>query len=234
VGETEASRHAAVPELAEGETTLDEIGLRIGESWQLQPVSDFDQTRYYVTLIGYLRGVSVIVTTPNMDGKAMLIREGQPYIVRAFSGKSAYAFKTTVLRATGFPVPYLHLDYPERVSGIVVRSAERVDVNIVASISVKSSDGDKSAALIRNISKAGVSLETRSAIGGTGTGIVMAFKLEVDGHEHILSVSGVIRAQRPAVRQGASMIEYGVQIVDLDPVDRLVLTAFVSNHLAQA
>ncbi|MDP1924970.1 MAG: flagellar brake protein, partial [Thiobacillus sp.] len=96
-----------------GVLTLDQIKLAIGDAIQLQFQSDVEPSRSFVTLIGYLEGQSVVVTTPIINGSMMLVREGQDFVVRLFSGKSAYAFTTSAKRVTNTPYPHLHLAYPK-------------------------------------------------------------------------------------------------------------------------
>jgi hypothetical protein len=43
--------------------------------------------------------------TPSQDGKVLLMREGQGFVVRMFSGKSVYAFGTTIYKVANVPFP---------------------------------------------------------------------------------------------------------------------------------
>src|SRR5574340_43987 len=113
------------PENRQDTTALDDIKLQIGDTLQLQPQHEASAERYYVKLIGYLKNAGVIVSTPSADGKLLFVREGQNFVVRAFCGKSAFAFPTTVIKAASVPYAHLHLSYPRRVRGIVVRKGAR-------------------------------------------------------------------------------------------------------------
>lgn len=229
-----ASRNTPVSEAGDTETTLDEIGLHIGESWQLQPVSEFDQKRYYVKLVGYMKGVSVIVTTPMVDGKSLLIRDGQPFIVRAFSGKSAYAFKTSVIKTNGSPFPYLHLDYPDLVSGMIVRQNQRIVVSIIASITPHKEGAEKVPGMIKNVSKSGVSLLARGVIGEVGDQVSLSFQLCVEDNDYLIVVDGILRAVRAPGARPEDNKEYGIQFVDVRPIDHLILTAYCNSLIANA
>jgi len=100
-----------------GVLSLDQIKLSIGDSIQLQFQSDLEQSRCVVTLIGYLKGQSVIVTTPIINGTMMLVREGQDFVIRLFSGKSAYAFTTMAKRVTNTPYPTSIWPIPRKCVG---------------------------------------------------------------------------------------------------------------------
>lgn len=121
----------ASPQRESGVLSLDQIKLGIGDTIQLQFQSDVEPSRCFVTLIGYLEGQSVIVTTPIINGSLMLVREGQDFVVRLFSGKTAYAFTSMAKRVTNTPYPHLHLAYPKEVRGLVVRGSSRGRINII-------------------------------------------------------------------------------------------------------
>ena len=227
-----ASKKAPISDTEESETTLDEISLHIGESWQLQLLSDFEQRRYYVKLVGYMKGTSVIVTTPTQDNRALLIREGQVFIVRAFSGKSAYAFKTSVLKSMGAPFPYLHLAYPETVRGMIVRQNQRIMVSIITVIIPRREGLNKASGMIRNVSKSGASLQTRANLGQSGDRTNLAFQLNIEGNDYLLSIEAIIRAIRPPGPNGGDLTEFGFQFLDVKPIDQLVLTAYVNSLIA--
>jgi c-di-GMP-binding flagellar brake protein YcgR len=229
-----ASKRAPINEnpAADSETSLDEIRLHIGEAWQLQPLSDLDPKRYYVKLVGYLKPVSVIITAPTVDDKALLIREGQAFVVRAFSGKSAYAFKTTVIKSVGAPFPHLHLAYPPSVRGMIVRRSERIDVNIITSITPTREGLAKAPGIICNASKTGASLRTPAPIGQSGDRIGLSFKLLIEGNDYLLTLEGIIRAVRAPNADQGKVVEYGIQFIDIKPIDQLVIGAFVNSLIA--
>lgn len=74
-GETRDPPKAAAKD--EGQTlSLDHIKLSIGDMFQVQMQSEQTEQKSYVKLIGYLRGKSVIVTLPEINGNPCLIRDG--------------------------------------------------------------------------------------------------------------------------------------------------------------
>jgi hypothetical protein len=82
-----------------------------------------------VTLIGYLADQGVIVSTPMIDGSVMMIREGQIFVVRLFSGKTAYAFTAVTNRVSHMPFPHLQLSYTKEVRGLVVWQRARANID---------------------------------------------------------------------------------------------------------
>ena len=68
------------------------LKLNAGDTLQMQYVGDQAKARYYVRLIGYLPGQSLIVTTPRSEGKIMLVREGQGFVIRLLAGNAVFGF----------------------------------------------------------------------------------------------------------------------------------------------
>ncbi|MGD8937672.1 MAG: flagellar brake protein, partial [Thiogranum sp.] len=71
-----------------------DLKMQVGETLQLQPRDGEDSRRMQVRLIGYLPGASLLVTTPKVGDKVMIVREGQPYVVRMMIGNRIVGFAT--------------------------------------------------------------------------------------------------------------------------------------------
>ena len=76
---------------------MDDVRWYVGETLHMQALNEND-SRFVVKLIGYIKGKSVLVTAPVVDGKYMMIRDNQTFVVRAFQGKKAFAFTVTALK----------------------------------------------------------------------------------------------------------------------------------------
>ena len=112
----------------------DELFLEIGDVLQLQFLPNESSARHYVKVIGYLVDKSLIVTTPLVNGKVMLVREAQQIAVRLLSGSNVIAFTVSVLRSCMRPYPYLHLTYPVDLQTIMVRKAQRIGYKTTATV----------------------------------------------------------------------------------------------------
>ncbi|HEU0187249.1 MAG TPA: flagellar brake protein [Gallionellaceae bacterium] len=222
---------AAAP--ATGSLSLEQIKLNIGDSIQLQMQSETDNSRYYVTLVGYLAGESVIVTTPTLDGNILMIREGQAFVVRMFSGKSAYAFTALTRKVTHSPFPHLHLSYPKEVRGIVVRSSKRTQANIICSATVEG--GMAVACVARDISLGGALLAAREQIGSAGENLTLKLRVIVNEVEHLLTLPCQFRSVNVTTLAGdtAPSVQHGVSFEQLTPQDTLVITALLYQNLAK-
>lgn len=227
------------PEIpAENRVNLDEARLQIGDALQLQPNGDANAARHYVKLIGFTKGASVLVSTPKVDGAYIFVRDGQNYVVRAFSGKNAYAFSTTVVRSVAVPYPYLHLSYPKDVRALVVRRGARAKVNLIASARRLDAQGQESpdacAASIRNVSISGAMLASPHPLGLQGDSIRLSFKIALADIISLVTLNAVIRAVNPGGEDlGPGMIGYGLEFVGGEAQDRITLTAFVYQKLLE-
>lgn len=214
---------------ATSQLALDQVKLHIGDMMQLQIHSEQGDTRHYVTLVGFLKGQSVIVTTPVEEGKVMLLREGQPFIVRFFGGKNAYAFSAIAKRVTSVPFPHVHLSYPKEVRGMAVRQSSRARVNLIGSAGVVG--GKRVACQVRDISMGGALLVAKEAIGKPEEQLSLSLRVKVNGFEHILELEGKIRSCHEESHQEGSTpsLLHGISFENPTPQDGLVLTALLYN-----
>jgi c-di-GMP-binding flagellar brake protein YcgR len=225
------------PTLAQREAgvlTLDQIKLSIGDAIQLQFQSDVEPSRCFVTLIGYLEGQGIIVTTPIINGSMMLVREGQDFVIRLFSGKSAYAFASMVKRVTNTPYPHLHLSYPKEVRGLVVRGSSRGRINIICHATVE--EGRGHACVARDISIGGALIVAAEKIGEVGAPLTLKFRVKVGDTEHLLGLSCKIRsvnASRPAVDEKSTIL-HGLSFEEVTSQDTLVISTLLYQNMINA
>jgi c-di-GMP-binding flagellar brake protein YcgR len=217
------------------EMRLSDMKLRIGDRLQLQEVTG-EKARHLTKLVGYLDGNSLIITTPARDGKPLIFLDRQPFIVRAFSGKHAFAFETQLLKSYPLPYPHLHLASPKRVNKLEIRTAERIDCNFITSVTLEN-DPDKapSAALIVDLSVSGAKVTARKALGEKEAAIVLAFRCEGHGSDEYLTLRGIIRhiSGDLDLQSGAPEIHHGVEFVELQASERLILENTIYRKLIE-
>ena len=217
-----------------GVLSLDQIKLSIGDTIQLQFKSDVEPSRCFVTLIGYLEGQSVIVTTPVINGSMMLVREGQDFVVRLFSGKTAYAFATMAKRVTNTPYPHLHLAYPKEVRGLVVRSSSRGRINIICHATTE--DGRGYAGVARDISIGGALVAASERIGDVGDALTLKLLVRIRDTEHLLVLNCQIRSvnvSRPTADEQATYL-HGLSFEGVTSQDTLVISALLYQNMISA
>ena len=230
----EPDADAVGDKIRESQFGLDEIKLSIGENFQLQGAAEGDTSRYAVKLIGYLKGKSVIVTTPTVDNKFAFIREGQSFVVRMFCGTAAYAFAATVFKSANVPFPHLHLTYPSSVRGLVVRRSARARVNIISA--AVDPRGKSYAATLCDLSTGGGMLVGGVQMGEVGDTLTLKFRATLNGEEHYLHPVAVIRnigtgdGSLDGIPAG---FQHGLQFVEVPPSETLALTTLVYEKLLQ-
>ena len=211
---------------------LDEIKLAIGDSFQIQAQAEQAESGYYVKLIGYLKGRSVIVTMPEVDGRLCFVREGQAFVVRFFAGRNAYAFTASVLRSSNIPFPHLHLSYPSQVRGLMVRTGERVPVRIICAVAIQDDTRTvTTAAMVTNISVSGAMLASKGRLGNKGDLLSIKFRVDIREIEFLASIDATIRY---VSSDESGEFLHGVQFAGLPNDVAIALTAFVYQKLAES
>lgn len=221
------------PELAgERLLPLERIKLAIGDSFQIQSQTDPAESRYYVRLIGYLKGKSVLVTVPEADGRLCLVREGQAFVVRFFAGRNAYAFAASVLRSSSMPFPHMHLSYPSQVRGLVVRAGERVPVRISCAIAIPDDVRTVAVAgLLTNLSISGGMLSSKTRLGNKGDPVSIKFRMDIHEIEFLTTIDATIRS---VSRDEAGEFLHGIRFTGLSNEVAIALTALVYQKLADS
>jgi len=179
------------------------LGLRPGDNLQIQfLLEDGRRVRPSVRIIGVMPGTggSIIVTAPELGGRLMMVREGQMFVARSFSGELASAFSCRALRLCSHPYPYLHLSYPDNPEQVVIRNSRRVSV-LLAATAQRDRGGDNwsvpVAAILSDISTAGAMLETSEPLGAVGTKLRITINVPIeDMDEQKLVLEASIRSSQ--------------------------------------
>lgn len=213
-----------------------DLQLNVGDMVQLQFALDETQRKHPTRVIGYLAGKSLLVTTPRIDGKVMLVREGQPVVVRMLSRNSVYAFNTQVLATSLKPYAYLHLTYPQSIEKIVVRKAMRVAADLETNITCVSADDPaanvQTKGRIRDLSTAGAMVAAGQCLGQVGELLTLTLRIPVAGVQKYLKISAVIRSLREAAQEdGSKDWQHGVEFQLLEEMDSILLHGFVYEQL---
>lgn len=217
--------------------TLDQLQLHIGDRLQLELLTDSTRSHYYTLLVGYVPGHSVLLRTPLVQNLPIPIREGEPVLVRTFSGLHASMFESTVNRVCRSPFPYLHLAYPRTVQQTLIRSALRVRVNLVGTALNPGKRGDElpNPITIADLSVSGALLESDTMLGEAGNAIELAFKFLVqpNNYEVRLATAAEIQSVRKT-RQKRGLEEvyvHGVRFTGLHTTESLLLQSFIQQVL---
>jgi c-di-GMP-binding flagellar brake protein YcgR len=208
---------------------MDDVRWYVGETLYLQLI-DNPAVRYTVRLIGFVKNKTVLVTAPSIDGKLEFVRDGQTFIVRAFAGKKAYAFVTSAVKSVHSPHPYLHLVFPKEVRCTVVRRGVRAQVKIIASVTLDNPER-VGAAVLTDLSMGGASGTLKQTLGQKGEHGQIKFKVHAAEQDEYLNLKMVLRSVAPS--ENGDGYKHGFEFLDVSIHDRLILSAFVHQILAE-
>jgi hypothetical protein len=218
--------------------TFDDMKLKVGDKLQLEPPAQLARERFLVKVIGFLRGASLLVTTPiTANGLRLQLMEGETVVMRSFSGQNAFGFACTIERIIKIPYEYMHLSFPDNIQGIVIRKAPRVKTRIIATVQENKSGEEKQvSALISDLSANGASLDAKKALGEKGDALNMAFRVQLHNIDAYLSVKGVIRAVLSGdtidtLKPG--LIRHGIEFQELQPNDCVVLQSMIYQQMIE-
>lgn len=158
---------------------------------QLQFLLSNSQERGYVRVIGYLQQHRLFVTSPHVNGKYMIVREGQPLAVRLLSGHSIMAFTVNVLRSCSRPYPYLHLSYPKKMQAITAHKVQRANFN--GQVFLKPYNSDKKYEVnIEDISTSGALVSYPEKLGEVNDLLSMIMEVKFAGEDESLHLVCVL------------------------------------------
>jgi len=181
-------------------------------------------------------GQSLIVSTPQINGKVAIIRQDTQFTVRVLQGSSVFGFLSSVLQSYSAPFPHLHLSFPRELESIVVRNALRTvtDLQGIARNS-RLPDNNESyqRARLVDLSNSGARLLSKGPPGKENEMLAIQFALEVCGQEENLAVLAEIRSMgKRAVDDDSSRFWTGVQFQSLNRFQKVLLHAYVLERLS--
>jgi c-di-GMP-binding flagellar brake protein YcgR len=208
---------------------LDAIHLQIGSKLQLT-TEQSSRPPYFATLIGYLTGAAVLVRTPTENGLSVAFHEGEPLTVRVFSDIHVYSFKTFVDRVLVSPFPCLCLAFPKTVSGVALRKAMRVKVDIPAQVTRPAAGAppQTSAVSLTNLSIVGAQVESELKLGEIQDEIEISFAfVSRTGHQEVKvkTFAAIRNLKAPKADSSGQRNRYthGVEFLKLDPTEQVML-----------
>lgn len=220
-----------------GDYPFEAMQLKVGNRLQVQPPTRISMDRSFVRLIGYLQNHSLLITAPkNSLGATLPLADGDTLVLRAFSGQNAFAFACDVQRVCRMPYNYLHLAFPASVQGTMIRKAPRVRTKIGVSVRNSRAQGRELTGVISNLSANGALLDGPRDMAQEGDRLSLGFRLKLHGIENSLNVQAVVRAvlsDEKLEQSGTSLIHFGLEFVDLQPQEQMVLKSMVYQKMIE-
>jgi hypothetical protein len=200
-----------------------DMRLKVGDRVQVEPPAQLGTGRVSAKVVGWVEGQNLILTIPQTPAGRLCLHAGEFVVVRAFTGRSAFAFSCTALRGTAKPIDFLHLSFPDRIDGVDVRSSPRFRVALPAEVHAEGSQAVQ--ATIDNIGSTGALLVCANPLGGIGDRVQVAFDIVLHDVPLSLALQAEIRTAERAV--DTAQYRHGVSFVEPSTNDRLVLAALV-------
>lgn len=208
-----------------------DLELNIGTPVQLQLNLGDQVKRYASRIIGYARPHSIMLQTPSVNGKALLLREGQLATTRFMGGDSVYAFATPIIAVLLRPYPYLHVEYPKEIEKAFVRKSERISSNLPAQ--VESAGQSRSDITIVDLSVGGARFVGPPQLGNIGDRLQISVIVEFDQQRQRLSMTSIVRNIQP-IDEVEGLASYGVQFQVDSLTEQLMIGGLIQMHSQQA
>lgn len=204
-----------------------DMHLQPGDRLQMHCPAHPDRARHISRVVGFAEDQSLIVTVPAPRGVRAEFIESEVVVVQAFSRTSAFAFKCTVLNVCRRPFDYMHLSFPDRIQGSVIRNATRVRVGIETQATP--SAGAPVTAALDNLSATGALVVAPSELGKVGDKLRLAFKVEL--HDLVSDIAAEAAILKVSGEEGAHL--YGVEFGELPPHERMILRSLIYQQMIE-
>jgi c-di-GMP-binding flagellar brake protein YcgR len=214
--------------------SFESMRLRVGDRLQLELAQSAAEQRHIVRLLGFLEGRSLMVTVPAASPRQQPLIEGDELVVRVFTGQGAFGFTSFVEQLIRRPFEYLHLGFPKRIEGRIIRNSPRVKAGLPAHVRAVEHAGAAISATLENLSASGTLLRSATPLGELGTALRIEFSVDVFGNASDVSINArICTSSAPSGEGRADGHQYGVEFIDVGPNDALVLQAFVYQTLVE-
>lgn len=208
---------------------FDDLNLTFGQLLEAMPENNPSKEFSPVALLGAIPGESLIISAPS-SGEFPVMEEGEKVIFRLNLSDGIAMFSSHVLFISDMPLFMVYVDYPQDLRFKKIRQASRVQVSLPVLLSNSAINGKSGiAGKITDISTMGAGLEAYESLGDAGDAIVVKGKFTIGKVQRVLSIRATIRTQSKSI---AGHYIYGVEFIDGDEDDFLVLSGFIFNAMA--
>lgn len=207
---------------------FDELAMQPGDMLQLHSALEVVSDDMLAGLIGYLKDRAIVISTPVVSGKYVLVKEGTIFNIKTFTGTSLYTFRTRVLASYIQPMPHLHLEYPKLVYETKVRKALRAIVNVPGTLHDPLSDKNIDVQ-VKDLSVGGAKVVLPERIAcETNSRFVLSFKVKIgeDVEESVVADS-TMRCLESRLEKDTQVHTMGLQFKALSRPAVLAVMALV-------
>lgn len=230
---------ASAPVQEEQKTySFGDMRLRVGDRLQIEPPPSVSTERHMVKVIGWVDNLSLLVTTPMVNGLRVPLRDNDKVVARIFANQNAYAFDTLVKAAVKIPFDHLHLEFPQRIQGAVIRKSPRIKIRQIATVSPLGESGavadesQRASAIILNVSADGALVQAKQALATKNDRVRMAFRVNLHDVDAMITVGAIVRSV--FTEEGkVGIVCHGVQFQEMASNDRLILQSMIYQKMIE-
>ncbi|NLQ18808.1 flagellar brake protein [Marinomonas sp. M1K-6] len=223
---------------------LGDLDVPMGTSVQLEFISP--PGRHMVKVLGNIPGRSLMLSTPKLNGKNILVREGQVVNVRLMLSTHVCAFSSKVAKSYLEPAAHIHIAYPSYVETSEVRQAVRVETRLISNLEPDDSAvsiGASSSAIIIDLSLGGAKLISKEDFASVNQTMRLVCNVKIGPYSHILKLNCEIRSQEIQMLEQvqASLVDndflakmgveyfyvYGIRFIDVAKEAGIPLMAYI-------
>lgn len=216
------------------EFSFSHMKLMVGDKIQIQVPASVSYVKHTVRLIGFYENVSILISPPYENGLSLPLCEGEMIVVKAFSGQHAFGFTSTLDTIIRQPFHYLHISYPEKVQGMMIRKFPRVQTKLQCSVDGRTNDVHASC-IITDLSLNGASIYSAQPLGEKGDPINIALQIDPMGLLSNLIIESLIRSvSKEASDHPDFKMHYGVEFQGLDPNQKMILSSYIYEETLRA
>jgi c-di-GMP-binding flagellar brake protein YcgR len=215
-----------------------DMRLRVGDRLQLEPPATVSSDRHMCKIIGWVDNLSLLVTTPMVGGLRVPLRDNDKIVARIFANQNAFAFDTDVLRAVKIPFDHLHLTFPTRIQGAVIRKSPRIKIRQIATVSPLPTEGAavdesvRASAIILNVSADGALVQAKQPLSEKNGRLRLAFRVNLHDVDAMVTVSAIVRSI--FTEEGkVGVICHGIQFQEMAANDRLILQSMIYQKMIE-
>jgi len=208
-----------------------EFNAKLGDPIQLQFIPEDGRERLTAKIIGHSPNKSIIISAPNVNGKLPLLKENQPFVVRMLQGNNVYGFESSVLKYYSIPYPHVHLRCPKDLECITVRGSQRVNTEIIVSVTTTESPNKSLSISMLNTSATGTLLQSSHLLGRLDDEVNISIELEIAQIKKYLRIKAIIRNISLPESDEDKLNKYGVQFLDLNDDQKLIINAYVYEQI---
>ena len=211
---------------------MEELELDVGATVNVELMAGIPRLRADLSLIGFRRGQSLLVTLSDKGGFAAGVYPGLECVIRYLDGTRVVGFRSSILHVSAYPYRYMHLRYPDSVDRVTVRRAERVRTHLPATVH-RGRAKETIATAVMDLSTGGALLLAHKEIGGVGDTLQLEFACNFSGVERRLRVGAVIRNQGRRIADDDDAGGYfGVEFYEVDADAQMFLNGYVYELIA--